>query len=96
MASTQAGAPITIDVLANDHDANSDTLRVISLDAKSQRGGAGVRSVGTGPGRRDQVPYTPPAAPVRDGSDAFWYTTEDSTRSYLRLKGRVTQGSSEE
>jgi len=44
------GGPITIDVIANDFDANNDVLDVQLLDTVSQQGGTIALSAGTGPG----------------------------------------------
>lgn len=76
LRSSQPGeGPLTLDVLANDHDGNGDTLTLATFDATTRLGGNVTRSVGTGPGGRDQLIYTPPAS-VR-GFDRFTYTAAD-------------------
>lgn len=72
-----AGVPVVIDVIANDYDANNDVLNVQLRDTVSQQGGTISLSVGTGPGGRDELTYTPPAA--FSGSDFFHYNVIDST-----------------
>lgn len=71
------GKPVTIDVIANDYDCNNDVLDVQVLDTVSRKGGTVQLSAGTGPGRRNQVVYTPPAGFV--GRDFFHYTVFDTT-----------------
>ncbi|GJQ30565.1 MAG: hypothetical protein HBSAPP03_24490 [Phycisphaerae bacterium] len=70
-----AGVPVTIDVLANDWHSNSLAMTIASFQSPSQRGGTVVRSVGTGPGGRDQLIYTPPFGV--NGNDSFTYTVSD-------------------
>lgn len=72
-----ADTPVTIDVVANDYDANNDILDAQLLDTVSQQGGTISLSVGTGPGGRNEIVYTPPV--VTTGSDFFHYTVVDST-----------------
>jgi len=69
--------PVTMDVIANDRDANNDVLDVHLLDTVSQRGGTIALSTGTGPGGRNEIIYTAPAG--FDGVDFFHYTVCDST-----------------
>jgi hypothetical protein len=71
------GNPITIDVIANDYDANNDVLDVRLLDTVSQQGAAVTLSTGTGPGGRNQITYTPSAGV--SGTDFFHYTVCDTT-----------------
>lgn len=71
-----AGTPLTIDVLANDHDGNCDRLELAGFDATSARGGSVALSVGTGPDGRDELTYTPPAEDFI-GLDSFSYTIVD-------------------
>lgn len=75
---TVVDQPITIDVIANDFDANNDVLDVDLLDTVSQKGGAISLSIGTGPGGRNEIIYTPPANGFT-GRDFFHYTVFDST-----------------
>ena len=70
------GDPITIDVIANDHDANNDVLDVQLRDTVSLLGGTISLSSGTGPGGRNEIFYTPPGG---SGEDFFHYTVIDST-----------------
>lgn len=70
--------PLAIDVIANDYDSNNDVLDVDLLDTVSQKGGTISLSVGTGPGGRNEVIYTPPAGGF-SGRDFFHYTVFDST-----------------
>jgi large repetitive protein len=60
-------APLLIDVLANDTDANGDTLTVVSLTTPAH---GTVAIVGT------RVQYTPPAGGLL-GPDTFDYTVSD-------------------
>ena len=69
---------LTIDVLANDLDANCDLLGIDSFDASSEAGGTVERSVGTGPGGRDELLYTPPLDSFL-GPDVFHYVAGDGT-----------------
>ena len=68
----------TIDVMANDYDANGDSLSIVSFDALSQGGAVITRSSGTGPGGRDELIYTPSGY---TGLDSFYYKLEDSSGS---------------
>ncbi len=56
----RGGETVVVDVLANDHDANCDALAIAHFQSKSELGGSVTRSVGSGPGGRDQLVYTPP------------------------------------
>ncbi len=74
--SVTTNAPLLIDVLGNDLDANCDFLLIDSFDPVSAYGGTVELSVGTGPGGRDQLLYSPPTtwhAPL----DTFNYTAGD-------------------
>lgn len=75
-----ARAPVPVDVLANDHDANCDDLSIAAFDAVTPRGGRVELDAGGGPGGRDQLLYTPPCM-VFGGTDALAYTVEDATAS---------------
>lgn len=75
-SATSFGTPITIDVIANDHDANNDTLDVQLRDTVSFLGGTIALSNDTGPGGRDEIIYTPPSG---SGTDFFHYTVIDGT-----------------
>jgi len=67
-ASTTVGTPVVIDVLANDTDADGDTLAVNSADPTSANGGTVVCN-GT-------CTYTPPAGFV-GADDTFTYDATD-------------------
>ncbi|RYX82578.1 hypothetical protein EON83_18580 [bacterium] len=67
---------ITFDVLANDSDSNGQTLTIPSFGTTSANGGTITRSVGTGPGGRDRLIYTPPAGMTT--LDTFNYRIQDS------------------
>ncbi|MEQ8835201.1 MAG: M12 family metallo-peptidase, partial [Lacipirellulaceae bacterium] len=71
------GSPVTIDVIANDHDANNDVLDAQLRDTVSFLGGTISLSQNTGPGGRNEIIYTPPASV--SGDDFFHYTVVDST-----------------
>ena len=75
-AQTLPGVPITIDVLANDGQGVICTAAVTSFtlpSATSALGGSIVVSVGTGPGGRNQITYTP-AIGASGVVDSFNYT----------------------
>lgn len=69
-------APTTIDVLANDYDINGNLAGIGNFSATSTNGGTIARSVGTGPGGRDQLVFT--AASGFIGNDAFTYQAIDN------------------
>ena len=70
--------PTIIDVAANDYDVNNDVINVQLLDTVSQQGARIDLSVGTGPGGRNEIIYTPPA--VSSGErDFFHYRVVDAT-----------------
>jgi outer membrane protein OmpA-like peptidoglycan-associated protein len=66
--STTVDKEISIDVLANDSDADGDTLTIESVAAASQQGGTLAISAG-------KVLYTPPVG--FSGTDTFTYTASD-------------------
>ena len=68
---------ITIDVLANDHDANGEPFTITAFDGNSMLGGTVALSPGTGPGGRDELLYTAPAAATGQ-TDHFTYRITDS------------------
>jgi len=68
-ATTDQGRSITIDVLANDHDADGDTLSVVSVGQPS-KGSASVNAAG-------QVIYD--ADETAEGMDTFSYIMTDGT-----------------
>jgi regulation of enolase protein 1 (concanavalin A-like superfamily) len=91
------GRSVAIDVLANDHDANGDAITILDFDATSTlgsfdgialtpigTGGAVSRSVGTGPGGRDQLILQSNGG-YSGQANTFFYRTVDST-------GRIAKG----
>lgn len=68
---------LLIDVLANDHDANSDPIRLVRCDPVSTNRGSAKVLPSSGPRGRDQIRYTPPAGFV--GKDKFLYYISDRT-----------------
>jgi hypothetical protein len=69
-------APTLIDVLANDSDSNGQALTLLSFDSTSAQGGTITRSVGTGPGGRDQLQFIP--TDNNYSFDHFNYRIQDS------------------
>ncbi|MGQ0628039.1 MAG: PA14 domain-containing protein [Phycisphaerales bacterium] len=69
-------ANAVLDVLANDFHSNGLALTISAFSASSTRGGTITRSVGSGPGGRDQLVYTPPVGAA--GADSFTYTVTDA------------------
>ena len=67
---------VTVDVLANDFDANADSLSIISFDSVTANGNSLSLSSGTGPGGRDEITC---ALGNELGLDTFYYTIQDST-----------------
>jgi autotransporter-associated beta strand protein len=76
-AYAQPTVPVIIDVMANDHDVNNNALTLLSFDTNSAHGGTITRSVGTGPGGRDQLIFTG-ANDFVAGLDNFQYRLQDS------------------
>ncbi len=75
-AQTLPGSPVYIDVLANDGQGVICTAAISSFtlpSAVTALGGSVTVSVGTGPGGRNQVYYSPPAGAV-GVEDTFSYT----------------------
>ncbi len=70
-----SNAPVRFDVLSNDDDPNCDTLSFFSFDTTSYAGATVSLSVGTGPGGRNELLYTPRADAA--GYDTFLYTIAD-------------------
>jgi hypothetical protein len=68
-------SPTAVDVLANDTPRIGPGA-IQSFDATTALGGTVVRSIGTGPGGRDRLVYTPPSALVT-GIDTFAYVLRD-------------------
>lgn len=63
-------------MLANDHDANCDPVRIAGFDATSALGGTVALSPGTGSKGQAELVYTPPPTPFL-GQDQFQYTAGD-------------------
>jgi hypothetical protein len=76
---TTAGTARLVDVLANDWHSTGLTFTIDTFQSASLRGGSITRSVGTGPGGRDQLRYVPPAG--YNGFDSFTYTLRDSANN---------------
>ena len=70
---------VVIDVLANDHDANGEAIKLVGLQEVSDAGGTVKISSGTGPGGRDQVLYLPAATGRPRGFDHFTYRIQDAS-----------------
>ncbi|WP_205847956.1 DUF7594 domain-containing protein [Anaerohalosphaera lusitana] len=68
-----------IDVLANDFDANGDTLSILSCDSTSNAGRSVGISSGTGPGGCDEILYTVTPSDGLAEFDYFRYEVEDSS-----------------
>lgn len=75
-AVTLTDTPVLIDVLGNDWDALGRAISITSptsaAPVTTTAGGVVTLSLGTGPGGRNQVLYTPPTG--WSGGDAFSYT----------------------
>jgi hypothetical protein len=75
-ATTLPNTPVTIDVLANDGQGVICTAAISGFTLPTSTtalGGSATVSVGTGPGGRNQVLYTPPAG-ASGIDDSFQYT----------------------
>jgi hypothetical protein len=72
-ASTQVGTPITLQVLANDTDADGDTLLISAVDATGTRGTLGVSA------DKRSVVFTPASGFV--GATSFGYSATDGVAS---------------
>ena len=56
------GSPgLSLDVMANDHDANDNAIALAGFDEVTDLGGSVSLELGTGPSGRDQLSYTPPS-----------------------------------
>ncbi|MFM7053079.1 MAG: M12 family metallo-peptidase [Planctomycetota bacterium] len=85
-AQASTGTPVTIDVLANDLPFNCEGVIIELFSAASANGGVVTRSVGTGPGGRDQLTYT--ISNAFGGADTFTYRIKDTSNQYTT--GTVT------
>ena len=72
-----ATIPLTVDVLANDIDFNCEPT-VIGTINQPYEGGIATRSVGTGPGGRDQLIYVMPD-PTFTGVDTVIFRVRDTS-----------------
>ena len=72
------GLPALIDVLANDVQFNCESITITSFPAQSALGASITRSVGTGPGGRDQLRYSMPYSGAL-GADSFSYVITDAS-----------------
>jgi hypothetical protein len=83
-ASTGYGAPVTVDVLANDIDPDGDQIMIDSVKSDT---GATVRVIG------GQVMYTPKSNfNTAGGTDTFTYTIKDSEGKESSASVNVTVG----
>jgi len=71
-----AGVTRTIDVMANDWHSTGLSFVIDSFTSSSIQGGSVTRSVGSGPGGRDQLVYVAPTGV--NANDSFTYTLRDS------------------
>lgn len=67
-ATTTAGSPVSVDVLANDRDADGDTLSISGYDRSTGKGGTVTQD-------GNKLVYTPAAGFT--GEDSFTYTISD-------------------
>ncbi|HDS84919.1 MAG TPA: hypothetical protein ENN97_06990 [Phycisphaerales bacterium] len=74
VAATESGR---LDVLANDYDANGDSIAIADFPETTAFGGRLELSPGTGPNGRDELFYMAPGNKL--GMDKFQYTIVDST-----------------
>ncbi|MDX2145997.1 MAG: PA14 domain-containing protein [Planctomycetota bacterium] len=70
-----SGEATRLDVIRNDADANCELVSILSIPATSVNGGTLTRSVGTGPGGRDEILYQSRTGFL--GSDVFSYVLRD-------------------
>ncbi len=71
------GVSKTVDVLANDGDTGGLTFILDTFQPATAHGGTVTRSVGTGPGGRDQLIIQ--SAPGYSGADSFTYTIKNTS-----------------
>ncbi len=81
-ATAFATVPVTVDVLANDLEFNCEALQIASVTNPTANGGTVTRSIGSGPGGRDQLVYTMPTASF-SGSDTAIYRIRDASGQEL-------------
>ena len=70
------GGELVLDVLANDHDGNCDSLFISTFDATTSEGGSVSLSPGTGAGGADELVFTPLTG--WEGVETFSYTAMDA------------------
>jgi hypothetical protein len=78
-ATTLQGAPVTIDVLANDNNGSCATWSIAGFSGATPHGGTVIRSVGTGPDGRDELTYT--SSSSYSGLDQFSYQIQSPGRT---------------
>ena len=88
-AATFSNVPVTLDVLANDLEFNCESVVIELFQNPTPNGGTVTRSVGTGPGGRDQLVYLMPSDSF-GGTDTFTYRIKDPTQQWIN--GTVNVG----
>lgn len=88
-AATYSNVPVSIDVLANDLEFNCESVFIELFQNPTPNGGTVSRSVGTGPGGRDQLIYTMPND-TYGGVDTFTYRIKDPTNQWINGTVNVT------
>lgn len=78
-ARTDMDTATTVNVLANDIDANGDQLKITAVQNPTQQGGVATINDNASPDdpTDDFIDYTPPAG--FEGTDGFSYTIDDGT-----------------
>jgi Subtilase family/PA14 domain/Bacterial Ig domain len=83
-----ATVPATLDVLSNDVALDGGTITLTTFTGTTPRGATVTRSVGTGPGGRDQLIYSAPPGTV--GADSFSYSIVGSNGAGSTTTVQVT------
>lgn len=78
IARTSVGTPVDIDVLANDFDANGDSLSVVDFTTSTVPGGTVTKNP------NGTLRYTPPAGYV--GKDIIVYSAKDNSSMGLKTR----------
>jgi hypothetical protein len=80
-ASTQSNQPVSINILANDSDIDSNSISLVSFDTISSQNGKIIREENGTPDNLtdDKLLYTP--AVGFSGTDSFSYTISDGTET---------------
>ncbi len=86
-AQTLVGQPVRIDVLANDSPANCGSILLVSSATTTPGGNTVSRSIGTGPGGRDELLFTPCAG--YSGEDRISYTIRNAASVGVTGNARV-------